>query len=133
MSRSEEAKKELVRQWLGKARQDLEAAAALLAHDPPFLYPVCFHAQQAAEKYLKAFLTWHQIEFPKTHSIKELLDLAAGANASLADSLREAVVLTPFGVDLRYPGDAPEPNEEEAKQAFAMARQVERVLLDMLN
>ncbi|HOE12382.1 MAG TPA: HEPN domain-containing protein [bacterium] len=38
----------------------------------PFLYPACFHAQQAAEKYLNALLTWHQIEFPKTHSSLDL-------------------------------------------------------------
>ena len=48
----EEVKTVLVRQWLGKADQDIKACEALLAADPPFLYPACFHAQQAAEKYL---------------------------------------------------------------------------------
>jgi len=109
----EEVKKEIVRQWLAKAEQDMKAGEALLAAEPPFLYPACFHAQQAAEKYLKALLTWHQIEFPKTHAIEQLLDLVKEADAEIASSLRDAVVLTPYSVDIRYPGDQPEPNLEE--------------------
>jgi len=46
----EEVKKEIVRQWLAKAEQDMKAGEALLAAEPPFLYPACFHAQQAAEE-----------------------------------------------------------------------------------
>ena len=60
----EQARRRLLEQWLRKAETDLQAAQALLSHAPPLLYPSCFHAQQAAEKYLKAFLTWHQVEFP---------------------------------------------------------------------
>ena len=72
MKPPEEVKKVLVRQWLDKAEQDLNAAEALLDKDTPFLFPACFHAQQAAEKYLKAMLTWHQIEFQKTQATKEI-------------------------------------------------------------
>jgi len=123
---------ELVRQWLGKAKQDILAGEALLASDPPFLYPACFHAQQAAEKYLKALLTWHQIEFPKTHAIEQLLELLKPTVRDVALSLREAVVLTPFGVDVRYPGDQPEPSMEETRQALDLARQVRDVVLPIL-
>lgn len=51
----EDVKKEIVRQWLAKAEQDMNAGDALLAAEPPFLYPACFHAQQAAEKLFKQF------------------------------------------------------------------------------
>ena len=64
-----EVKKVLVSQWLDKADQDMKVGEALLAAEPPFLYPACFHAQKAAEKYVKELLTLHQIEFPKTHDI----------------------------------------------------------------
>ena len=57
MKPPEEVKKELVRQWLGKAEQDMKAAEILLDMAPPLCGPSCFHAQQAAEKHLKAFLT----------------------------------------------------------------------------
>ena len=129
----EEVKKEIVRQWLAKAEQDMKAAEALLFAEPPFLYPACFHAQQAAEKYLKALLTWHQIEFPKTHAIEQLLDLMKDAEPETASSLRDAVALTPYGVDIRYPGDQPEPNQQEAREAVELARGVRDAVMDRLK
>lgn len=65
----DDVKRAIVRQWLAKAEQDLQAAETLLTAEHQLFYPACFHAQQAAEKFLKAFLAWHQIEFPKTHSL----------------------------------------------------------------
>lgn len=63
----EEVKEVLVGQWLAKAEQDMKAGEALLAIEPPYLYPACFHAQQAAEKYLKALLTFFFL-FPTSHT-----------------------------------------------------------------
>ncbi len=120
----EEVKKVLVSQWLAKAEQDMKAGEALLAIEPPVLYPACFHAQQAAEKYLKALLTWHQIEFPKTHAIELLLDLLKAVDSQTASQLQDAGDLTPYGVDIRYPGDQPEPDLDEAREAVDLARKV---------
>jgi len=128
----EEIKRELVRQWLAKADQDLRASEALLAAQPAFPHPACFHAQQAAEKYLKALLTSRQIEFPKTHAIEALLQLLAPVGPDLASSLRGAAALTPFGVDVRYPGDQPEPSAAEAREALALARGVRDAVLGHL-
>ncbi|MCK4304299.1 MAG: HEPN domain-containing protein [Candidatus Eisenbacteria sp.] len=129
----EEVKKEIVHQWLAKAEQDMNAGDVLLASEPPFLYPACFHAQQAAEKYLKALLTWYQIEFPKTHAIEQLLDLVIQPDAETASSLRDAAVLTPYGVDIRYPGDQPEPGLEEARDAVEVARRVRDAVTNRLR
>ena len=129
----EEIKREIVRQWLAKAEQDITSAEALLSQDPPLLYPSCFHAQQAAEKYLKALPTWHQIEFPKTHAIEQLLDLVKDAESETASSVRGAVALTPYGVDIRYPGDQPEPNRQEAREAVELARKVRDAILPRLE
>jgi len=133
MRSPEEVKREIVRQWLAKAEQDITSAEALLLQDPPLLYPACFHAQQATEKYLKALLTWHQIEFPKTHAIEQLLDLVKDAEPETASSLRDAVALTPYGVDIRYPGDQPEPNQQEAREAVELARKVRDAILPLLE
>jgi HEPN domain-containing protein len=111
----------------------MKVSDALVAAEPPFLYPACFHAQQAAEKYLKALLTWHQIEFPKTHAIEQLLDLVKQADAETASSLRDAVALTPYGVDIRYPGDQPEPSLEEARDAVEVARRVRDAVTNRLR
>jgi len=129
----EEVKKEIVRQWLAKAEQDMKAGETLFAAEPPFLYPACFHAQQAAEKYLKALLTWHQIEFPKTHAIEQLLDLVKEADTETAASIRDAVVLTPYGVDIRYPSDEPEPNLQDAREAVELASRVRDAVMNRLK
>lgn len=105
----------------------------MLAVDPPFPYAACFHAQQAAEKYLKATLTWHQIEFPKTHSIRQVLDLLSQADAETAAGLADASVLSPYAVDIRYPGDQPEPDLQEAHRATDLARKVRDAVLSMLR
>jgi HEPN domain-containing protein len=58
--------------WLVRAAQDLGAAAHEFKADPPFLADIVFHAQQAVEKSMKAFLTWHSTPFRKTHLLEEL-------------------------------------------------------------
>lgn len=113
-----------MRQWLEKAKVDINASEALLAADPPLLYPACFHAQQAAEKYLKALLTWHQIEFPKTHDIEQLLELVEPAIGEAISSINNSSELTPYGVDIRYPGDLPDPDLAETRRALELARKV---------
>jgi len=132
MKPPDEVKMEIIRQWLAKADQDLRVCEALLAAKPPFLYPACFHAQQAAEKYLKALLTWHQVEFPKTYAIEQLLELLNPSVPDVVSDLRDVVVLTPFGVDVRYPGDQPEPTVEEAREAVQLAQKVCDAILPLL-
>src|SRR3972149_5361898 len=107
MKRPDKIRDEFVRQWSLKAEEDFNAAKSLITYGTTFLTTVCFHSQQAAEKYLKAFLTHHQVEFPKTHDIDELLDLISPINKKLSESLRDTIVLTNYGVDARYPGELP--------------------------
>jgi HEPN domain-containing protein len=123
---------EFVRQWLLKAEEDFNAAKSLTTYGESFLSTVCFHSQQAAEKYLKAFLTYHQVEFPKTHDIGELLDLIAPKDSKLSESLRDVIVLTNYGVDVRYPGDFPNVTGNDAQQAIQMAEKVRRLVLELL-
>ncbi|MFH1435350.1 MAG: HEPN domain-containing protein [Pseudomonadota bacterium] len=59
------------RAWLKKALQDLGAGEVDLRHDPAFNGDAMFHAQQAAEKAMKAFLAWHDEPFRKTHQLEE--------------------------------------------------------------
>ena len=93
--------------------------------------PVAFHCQQAAEKCLKALLTRWDIEFPKTHVLASLIRLVQTRDAALAASLLDAVVLTPYGVELRYPGDRPDVSEQEAREALALARKVRRAIVPL--
>ena len=85
---------EKVRQWLAYADDDLRVALYDLSmpETPPFRV-IAFHAQQAAEKYLKAYLVFHSVDFPYTHSLRRLLDLCA-AIASWAEQVRDAEELS---------------------------------------
>jgi HEPN domain-containing protein len=122
----------LLRDWIEKADADLEVARRMAAEAADHLRIreiVGFHCQQAAEKYLKALLTRRQIEFPKTHDIKTLLQLAGGP---VADSLGAAKWLTPFGVEIRYPGDAAEMLPGDEGKAIEIASRVKQVVLAIL-
>src|SRR2546426_783597 len=65
-------KTEYLKQWLRKAREDLEMAEAALQLEKPLTEPSLFHAQQAAEKSLKALLTFHNVAFRKIHDLNKL-------------------------------------------------------------
>ncbi len=133
MKPPEAALRELVLQWLEKATADLDAAEQLRSQGGRFREIIAFHCQQAAEKYLKALLVRHQIEFPKTHDIAKLLDRLATVNLSVAESLRDADVLTPFGVEVRYPSEAPEVLAGGETLAIEVARQVRDTVMTSLR
>jgi HEPN domain-containing protein len=101
----------LLREWVEKADADLDVArmASAAADNLRIREIAGFHCRQAVEKYLKALLTYCQIEFPKTHQIHRLLSLLSGVNREGAESLTGASWLArPLGVEIRYPGDAAE-------------------------
>jgi HEPN domain-containing protein len=77
----------LAGEWLAKAETDLLVCERLLAQGAEFSEVVAFHAQQAAEKSLKALLVARQVEFPKTHDIERLLELVGLGDGSLAAAL----------------------------------------------
>jgi len=128
----EEVRKQIVSEWLRKADADMAVAERLPSDKAAFLNAVTFHCQQAAEKYLKALLTWWSIEFPKTHELVKLIKLIESNDAKLAESLRDVIVLTPYGVELRYPGDRPDATPDEAREAVKLARQVRDAILPLM-
>jgi HEPN domain-containing protein len=113
-----------VRQWLAKATDDLSAAELLVRGELPTYWTVSFHAQQAAEKALKALLTRHQIEFARTHSIGELLQLAEPAAAGISARLDAARDLTRHAVTDRYPGEDVPVGQTAARRHVDLSRAV---------
>jgi len=132
MKPPEEARNELVGRWLAKAQEDFDVARHLVSQGARFFPAAGFHAQQAAEKYLKALLVHHQIEFPKSHDLGELLDLLAPVEEPLALSLSEVTALNPYSVDMRYPAETPEMSGDEAQRAVKLARRVRDAVLSAL-
>ncbi|MBI4570039.1 MAG: HEPN domain-containing protein [Planctomycetes bacterium] len=121
MRAHDEVKRELVREWLTSAGQDLDVARYLLTQHTSWFNTICFHAQQAAEKFLKAILVHHQVEFTKTHDLKELLRLVGTVDAPLADSLASVRVLTPYAIQARYPSEIPHCDRAVAESSVNLA------------
>ncbi len=109
--------------WLRYAGEDLITAETLLplSHIPP--RQVCWHAQQAAEKALKAVLIFLQIDFPRTHDLNVLRNLAPN-NWHFKTAHPNLAKLTDWVSDARYPGNVPEPTKAEAVTAVKHARTV---------
>lgn len=128
----DEVKRELVKQWLAKAEEDFAVAEYLLAAKTGFCGTIGFHAQQAAEKFFKAFLVEYQIEFPKTHDLMQLLELIALVDKPLAISLENTIELNPYGVEVRYPGDVPDLSIEDAEEALNLVSQARDTILKQL-
>jgi len=123
---------DFVQEWMHKAESDLRAAEHLLNLEQEDYFAAAFHAQQAGEKFLKAFLVRHQIFFGKTHDIRELLELAGKPDPSMRRELASAEMLTPFGVEFRYPGGQVA-DAKTAQQAVAEARRLRAKVLEHLE
>lgn len=123
----------LVRDWLRKADLDCDVAERLASEGDRFRDVVAFHCQQAVEKYVKAILVRHQVEFRKMHDIEQLLHILGGMEPSIADRLADAKWLTPFGVDIRYPGDFPETLPGDESRALRLAQGTREVTTALLS
>jgi len=105
--------------WLRYARSDLELARV---KRPPevLLEELCFHAQQAAEKALKAVLIAKGVPPPKTHNIRTLLDILP-PDIIPPKEVEDAASLTDYAVISRYPGDFESVDEKEYKETIRLA------------
>ena len=110
--------------WLQRARSDLALARAALESPGVLLEDACYHAQQCAEKALKAMLVQRRIDFPRTHVLEVLIDLLKAAGVDLPLEVDEALTLTQYAVQTRYPGEWEPVTDEEARSALETAVQV---------
>ena len=111
--------------WLLRARSDLALARVSLPDDT-FYEDLCFHAQQAAEKAIKAIYRAHLREFRYTHDIADLLNGLKGEGIEIPEELQETVELTGFARQARYPGTREPTTEAEYRRAVTQAEAVVR-------
>lgn len=121
-----------VKQWLSYADEDLRLArhALTLSSGSPYRL-IAYHAQQCAEKHIKAYLVHKRVDFPYTHNISHLLELCANYG-SWAETLQDAEELTPYSITTRYPGEDEAVTKEEAVRAVDVASRVREVIRDVL-
>jgi HEPN domain-containing protein len=107
------------REWLGRARSNLVQAQT--EHPDIYLEDLCFQAQQAAEKALKAILLDSGKAFPHTHDIAHLLTLIEHDVMDIPSEFDDAALLTKYAVATRYPGVIEEVAEDEYSEALQLA------------
>lgn len=114
-----------VEEWIKKA-DDNYTSALILARQRKNRAPdiICNQCQQCAEKYLKALLARHKIEFPKVHDLVELEALLAQAVPDVRLVHDYLKPLNPYGVDIRYPGL--QATAKEAKEAIRAMKEVRK-------
>lgn len=113
-------------EWVEKAEGDFKVARRESQTADPVHEAVCFHAQQCAEKYLKAWLEEQTLAFRKTHDLVELIDLSSGQIPELAPLRTKLAHLSTFGIATRYPGV--QADQLAANEALKTAEETRSIL-----
>ena len=117
--------KEIIREWLAKANEDFEFARINLEERKPFFAHICFHFQQAAEKYLKAYIIARELEFRKLHDLPILLRQCEEKDAGFGQLQEDCEFLAAYYVNTRYPAHWPTHfSFEETEKAFQSAKRI---------
>jgi len=95
----------VVNSWFKKAENDLRNSEHVVTMENPACDTVCFRAKQCAEKYLTGFLSYYEIEFPKMHSLEDLLGKCRNIEPGIESELKDIEILSSYGVAVRYPDD----------------------------
>jgi len=118
--------------WIEKAEHDLLVIENNLAAQRVPWDMVCFHAQQVAEKLLKAFLVYHSTMPTKTHDLVALLRKCRHTDPSLESLSEDANKLNAVDTAARYPRELFEPEEEDAREMVEAARRMRSAILERL-
>jgi len=117
--------------WVRKAEDDVGSARQLAAHSPLYRDQVCFHCQQAVEKYLKAVLQELGVTVPRTHDLDTLLLLLLPHDYSLRSLRRGLRTLSRYAVEYRYPFERA--TTRQARSALATMERVRTSLRAQLG
>jgi HEPN domain-containing protein len=116
------------KRWLTYAQSDLDAAQVLLQSHEAYPRQICFLAQQAAEKSLKAILVLLGLKFPYTHDLDHLRELVP-SGWRVKDAFPKLYALSIWAIDARYPDDMPDVVEADAKEALQLAKAIYQTII----
>lgn len=105
-------------QWLEKAESDFATARILIFGDEKHFDTGVYHCQQTIEKVLKAFLTFHDAGFARTHDLENLVSCCLKYDSDFSAFMDQVSDITPYATEFRYPGEILEPSIEDAKSAY---------------
>lgn len=125
--------KRVIEEWLAKADEDFNFASSVIENSPYFAQ-LCFHFQQAAEKYLKAFIVAHELEFKKSHELVELLGICGEKAPAIFKIKDDCNYLNRFYIDTRYPVHWPVNYvKDDALNAKKAAKNIANIIKEMLG
>ncbi len=108
--------------WFTKAERDLSLVNLAVSNSAAFPDLICYHCQQASEKYLKALIVYHGIPLKKTHDLEDLLDMLLVAEPGIdASYYNEAVKITSYAIGIRYPDPSGDPTPAQISEAITSA------------
>jgi len=108
--------------WIVKGDRDLALARDMLPNLTTYPDLICYHCQQAAEKFLKSLIIHHRLPLRKTHDLEELLDMLTSVEASIDRSFyHEALKIKNYAVGIRYPDPSGDPTETDVAEALLSA------------
>ncbi len=119
-------------EWITKAKNDLISSQILFDERGP-TDTLCFHCQQAVEKYLKDFLTYHRVRFEKIHDLTILAKLCAKKEKGFSDFGNEYKILNSYYIESRYPPDILTYSWREARSALEIAKQISSFIKGQLS
>lgn len=124
----------VVNEWIAKADEDYFFTKKHIQSEDSFFAPLCFHCQQAVEKYLKAYLISHEQPLRKTHDLVDLIRMCVLVDISFEEIREFAVLLNPYYVDTRYPAVWPVgSSQQEAYVALEAAGRIREFILEKLK
>jgi len=107
------------RPWVERAEEDFKIATHELSRgEDAALGGICFHSQQCLEKYLKALLVLHRVDFPKIHDLEILLGMIPKSVLNIP--VDDVLPLNRYSIEGRYPGDWELPSRKEAEEALEL-------------
>jgi HEPN domain-containing protein len=111
-------------EWLLKAAHDIESSELLFAENKDLIDIAIYHTQQCAEKSLKAFLAYKELDLEKTHNLIILVNMCMKHDPEFKNIMEDAIFLNPYSTLFRYPESELVPTSEETEKAIQCARSI---------
>ena len=123
---------EYAKSWFLRGDEDLSLIAAVSDEKDVSPNLICFHAQQAGEKYLKGFLAYHELHVRKVHDLQVLVEDCKTVDPAFVDLEESVEFLNQFYIESRYPDDYTEFSSDEAREATEAAQKIKKFILSKI-
>ena len=113
---------DFIREWVYEGNNDLGLAEFVIENNGKYYDLVCFHCQQAAEKYLKAYIIYLQLYYRKVHDLTYLLNVIKRKKEIPKKLIKKAEMLEEYAIDSRYPDHWHDPTLNETEECIEAAK-----------